>query len=248
MIPKRSTKPPESRACPGVSTPLILVVASSLVELQGHAKYEACADIPATSEFPTLRMSPQGEPFAVVCVGVGQVNAALNTYQAIQSLHPSLVVGIGTCGALRDELRVGDLLIAGSVVQYEVDLRRFGLKRGELPGAGGVPGGALATEFPSWSWDAGERLFTSCTLGTADRFLVANDRRGAEYLQDELALDAVDMESYAMVAAARKASVPVAILRTVSDTSHGARPRSYPTFLTESSERMFQGIMALIAR
>ncbi|PKL13125.1 MAG: hypothetical protein CVV52_07310 [Spirochaetae bacterium HGW-Spirochaetae-8] len=248
MTPERSTKPPDSRACTGVSTPFILVVASSLAELQGHAKYEMCADDRAAAASPFVRKTPQGEPFAVVCVGVGQVNAALNTYQAIQSLHPSLVVGIGTCGALQDDLRVGDLLIAGSVIQYEVDLRRFGLKRGELPGAGGVPSGALATDFPTWSWDAGERLFTSCTLGTADRFLVANDRRDAEYLQDELGLAAVDMESYAMVAAARKASVPVAILRTVSDTSRGARPRSYPAFLAESSERMFRGIMALIAR
>jgi adenosylhomocysteine nucleosidase len=224
-----------------------LVVASSLAELQGHAKYEAYADIPANSEFPIVRKTPQGEPFAVVCVGVGQVNAALHTYRAIQALRPALVVGVGTCGALRDELKVGDILIAGSVIQYEVDLRRFGLKRGELPGADGNPCGALATGFPAWTWDAGKRLFTSQTLGTADRFLVAEDRRGADHLQDELGLDAVDMESYAMVAAARKASVPVAILRTVSDTNRGARPRSYPAFLAEASKRMFTGIMALVA-
>ena len=227
---------------------MTLVVASSLAELQGHAKYEAYADIPATSEFPTVRMSPQGKPFAVVCVGVGQVNAALNTYQAIQALNPALVVGIGTCGALRDELKVGDILIAGSVVQYEVDLRRFGLKRGELPGADGIPNGALTTDFPVWSWAAGARLLTERTLGTADRFLLAVDRRDADYLHDELGLDAVDMESYAMVAAARTASVPVAILRTVSDTNRGGRPRSYQTFLTAASERMFAGVMALIDR
>jgi len=223
---------------------VILVVASSLAELQGHAKYEKCSGHCANSEFPIVRKTPQGEPFAVVCVGVGQVNAAIHTYRAIQALNPALVVGIGTCGALRDELKVGDILIAGLVVQYEVDLRRFGLKRGELPGADGNPCGALATDFPGWTWEAGNRLFTSQTLGTADRFLLAEDRRGADFLQDELGLDAVDMESYAMVAAARKASVPVAVIRTVSDTNRGARPRSYPTFLADASERMFAGIMA----
>jgi adenosylhomocysteine nucleosidase len=226
---------------------MILVVASSLAELQGHVKYGVYANPSATCAYSTVRLTPQGESFAVVCVGVGQVNAALNTYQAIQALNPSLVVGIGTCGALRDELMVGDILVAGKVVQYEVDLRRFGLKRGELPGADGISRGALPTDFPTWKWDAGKRLSTARTLGTADRFLVAADRRDAGYLQDELGLDAVDMESYAMVAAARKASVPVAILRTVSDTNRGARPRSYPAFLAEASERMFEGIMALVA-
>jgi adenosylhomocysteine nucleosidase len=228
---------------------MILVVASSQQELQGIYEYEPWLGTQDGLPKVEARSTPGGEPIVAVAVGVGKVQAALNTAQAIQIHRPSIVVGIGTCGAIRDDLCVGDILVASSVIQYDVDLRRFGLKRGELPSATGPALGILKTDlFPPTTIDGMERLFFQQTMGCADRFLVANERKVLSFISDELHVDAVDMESFAMVAAARQALVPVAIVKTVSDTNRGARARNYAAFLTESSIRALQVVMNLRER
>jgi nucleoside phosphorylase len=57
-------------------------------------------------------------------------------------------------------------------------------------------------------------------------------------MRDELHLDAVDMESYAMVAAARRAQVPVTIIRAVSDSWDAGRLKDLPAFLHNASQQI----------
>jgi adenosylhomocysteine nucleosidase len=203
---------------------MILVVASSPEELQGYGKAGPWAS----------------QEIVTVVVGVGKVQSALGTMQAIRHYQPTAVIGIGTCGAVRDNLRIGDMLIASSVVQYDIDLRPFKFKRGELPTPKGGVMGTLYTQLTAFSKPGQAcRLFTGQTLGTADRFLVAADRQQCTYLTDELHIDATDMESYAMLAAAQAAAVPCGIIRVVSDTTRGTRPQSYGNFLAETSLQIF---------
>jgi 5'-methylthioadenosine/S-adenosylhomocysteine nucleosidase len=226
---------------------MILVVASSQQELQGIQEYEPWLGTMEGLPKDELKCTPGGKPIVAVAVGVGRVQAALNTAQAIHTYKPSLVVGIGTCGAIRDDLCIGDILVASSVIQYDIDLRRFGLKRGELPSPTGAIFGVLETDlFPPRKINGLERLFFQQLIGCADRFLVAKERKELSFITDELHVDAVDMESFAMVAAARQALVPVAIVRTVSDTNRGARARNYATFIAESSIRTMQVVLDLL--
>jgi 5'-methylthioadenosine/S-adenosylhomocysteine nucleosidase len=226
---------------------MILVVASSQQELQGIQEYEPWHGSIECLSTDGLKCTPGGKPIVAVAVGVGKVQAALNTAHAIHAYKPSLVVGIGTCGAIRDDLCIGDILVASSVIQYDIDLRRFGLQRGELPSPTGSVFGVLETDLFSPTKIVGwERLFFKQLIGCADRFLVTKERKELSYIIDELHVDAVDMESFAMVAAARQALVPVAIVRTVSDTSRGARARNFAAFLAESSIRTMQVVMDLL--
>lgn len=196
---------------------MMLVVASSAKELQGIVESDRVKS---------------------VCVGVGKVQAAVETYSAILTYAPSFVIGIGSCGAIEDHLKVGDVVIPSKVVQYDIDLRRFGLSRGEVFTAEGKKTGWLATDrLPHRPFGIidGRRVWEDVYLGSADRFLSPNDRMSHHFLVDEMHLAAVDMESHAMVAAAKRAQVPVAIIRVVSDTWFGDRAKSLPNFLKEAS-------------
>ena len=234
---------------------MILLVASSPQELQGFDLLDPWREDGSPSpqgetqamDATVIRRTFFGASIVAVSVGVGKISSALGTYAAIQRWRPSHVIGIGTCGAVRDDLAIGDTLIASSVVQYDIDLRRFKLKRGETPAADGGTVGSLTTDL-SWipKEKRTERLFFDRIIGTADRFLVEEERMKSPYLIDELHIDAVDMESYAMLAAAKSAGVPCGIIRTVSDTTHGARPRSYGRFLAAASSRMVHLAILLV--
>ena len=53
-----------------------------------------------------------GHPVAVLTCGVGPVKAARRSSRALQHLQASAVVSVGTCGALVDDLGVGDVVTA----------------------------------------------------------------------------------------------------------------------------------------
>ena len=192
---------------------MILVVASSQAELSGFAHAPS-----------SIRP---------VVVGVGLVQAAVNTYAAIMEYAPSHVVGIGSCCALSEDYPLGSLVIPSEVVHYGVDLRRFGLARGEVYSPSGEHFGPLTVDrLPSGP------TTPACRLGSADRFSTSADRTHYRWMRDELHLDAVDMESYAMVAAAQRAQVPVTIIRAVSDSWDAGRLKNLPTFLKNASQEI----------
>ena len=207
---------------------MILVVASSNKELQGVSL----------------------KAFRTVSLGVGKVSAALGTYEAIVRYRPDHVVGIGSCGAISPGLAVGDLVVPSSLVQYDVDLRAFRLPRGHVFGAQGERLGVLEVDvLPYWPASGVTRfgnraVHQNSTLGTADHFSTPADRHLRPWMVDELHIDAVDMESYAIVAAARRAQVPVSIIRAVSDTWEGMRAEALADFLRDTAEDIGQ----LIAR
>jgi adenosylhomocysteine nucleosidase len=203
---------------------MIALVASSLDELQA-----ALAD-PLLAE-PAWRWA---------CTGVGQVNAAVQTSKLIAQTNATMLIGIGTCKAIDPSLAIGDVLLVGSCVQYDVDLRRFGLPRGFLPDAHKAATGVLTTawdclpaSFDRHSMSA--RVFEHAAVGTSDRFLLASDCAAMPFLTEELHVIAVDMESHAFAAAAQAFGIPWAIVRCVSDTAAGHRPRSYAKFLSQAS-------------
>lgn len=55
------------------------------------------------------------------------------------------------------------------------------------------------------------------------------------WVEEQLHVGAVDMESYAIASAAMADGIPVSVIRVVSDTWRGHRPRSYRAFLRSAA-------------
>jgi adenosylhomocysteine nucleosidase len=134
--------------------------------------------------------------------GVGKVRAATATTWAVLSHAPGLVLNVGTAGALRvGEMASGVVHEIGTVVQHDLDGRAIAALLGEDPSP------------PLRLSDA------PTVLATGDRFVASPTVR------DRLAEQAhlVDMEGYAVAAAAHRLGVPVRLAKTVSDDAgHGA--------------------------
>lgn len=188
------------------------------------------------SELPAGEQVPPH--FQVFLLGVGLVQAALNTTKIISTYRPERIICVGTCGAVRPDLHVGDIVIGSTAVHYGLDLRRFGLPRGATRDRLGLEIAALPLVQPLEDTDPhchGRTIHRGITIGSADRFLVASDRSEMPWIESELRVEAVDMESYAVASAAHAAAVPVSVIRVVSDTSTGKRPSSFGSFLSRSS-------------
>ena len=128
----------------------------------------------------------------VLVTGPGKVCAATALAGALAAHRPSSVINIGTAGALRSGL--DGIHEIGTVLQHDFDDEAIAALLGR-------------------SYGAAIELGAGLTLATGDRFVSGGD------LRDRLAerADLVDMEGYAVAAAARAAGVPVRLVKLVSD-------------------------------
>ena len=138
-------------------------------------------------------------------------------------------------------MEIVDLLFPNRVLQWDIDLERFGWPRGSLPSASGEIEGTLefsplSEEYSSYR---GRGVKHGVALGRGDHFLIRSEREKMGWLIAELNLWAVDMESYGVVKAAQAMGVEVTIGRFVSDDARGRRPKNFEKMIREASADLF---------
>ncbi|AGL17306.1 nucleosidase [Actinoplanes sp. N902-109] len=142
-----------------------------------------------------LEAEALGSELPVLLTGMGKVNAALSVAAALAGgSRPREIINLGTAGALRPGMSGTHTI--GTVLQHDLDSETLLKLTGEVTGPPlplGDPGGVV--------------------LATGDAFVADPATR------DRLAQHAhlVDMEGYAVAAAAHAARVPVRLVKHVSD-------------------------------
>lgn len=137
-----------------------------------------------------------------VMIGVGPVEAAINTTLALSACQPNLphlVVSLGSAGSRH--LEHCGVYQAVSVSYRDMDASALGFPRGVTPFLDLPPTLELAPLVPG---------LRPATLSTG-----ANVVSGIEY--DAVAEDMVDMETFAVLRACQAFGVPVLALRGISD-------------------------------
>lgn len=142
--------------------------------------------------------------FKPVFIGIGPVEAAINTTQTLSTLKnngtlPDLVVSLGSAGS--QKLVQTEVYQVSSVSWRDMDASALGVEKGvtpflDLPAILSMP--QLIANFPSASLSTG-----------------ANVVSGKAY--DAVEADMVDMETYAVLRACQTFSVPLFGLRGISD-------------------------------
>jgi adenosylhomocysteine nucleosidase len=124
-------------------------------------------------------------------IGIGRVNAALNTYKLIQKYKPDYVVEFGSCGNLKDH-KVGEVLEVGTVYDD-------------------FYGGPVSNHPPIEISDSNIKLFST------DTFF----EKGAQYsnhyskMVDECNI--IEMEGYSIAKVCSSENISLSLYKWVSD-------------------------------
>ncbi len=168
------------------------------MELHGDVR----PDLPLLVVALDLEAAQLGDRLPVLLTGVGKVRAAIAVSQLLATARPSVVVNIGTAGALRHgHDGVHEI---GTVIQHDFASEAIE----QITGVGFGP--------PI-------RLGTGLTLATGDQFVQGGPVRDALAQRADL----VDMEAYAVAAACRAAVVPVRVVKLASDDADEHALRSW---------------------
>ena len=74
-----------------------------------------------------------GTEITLAQCGIGKVNAAICTQMLVDRYAPEALIFSGVAGGLLPNMRVGDLIAASHLIQFDIDLTAFGRRHGELP-------------------------------------------------------------------------------------------------------------------
>jgi adenosylhomocysteine nucleosidase len=176
-----------------------------------------------------------GQPLVLVLCGIGKVAAAATTALLAARFGVSRIVFTGVAGGLHGDVRVGDLVLAGELLQHDMDARPL-FARHEVPLTGksrfavdaeltrqlGLAAEAVLRDpqaaFGAEAADLGvtaPRLHRGLVV-SGDQFIASAGASQAlrSALPDALA---VEMEGAALAQVCHDLDLPFAVLRSVSD-------------------------------
>lgn len=197
-----------------------------------------------------------GQDVVAVLSGIGKVAAATTATLLVERFGVQRIVFTGVAGGLGAHVRVGDVVLARSFLQHDMDASPI-FPRHEVPGYGRARFAAdealadalelacdrmlqaLPDRLPTATVQAfglnSPRLHQGLLL-SGDRFVSTTAESQA--LQRELpeAL-AVEMEGAAFAQVCHDFGVPLAVVRTISDRADDAAHVDFPRFLREVASR-----------
>ncbi len=205
----------------------------------------------------------QDQSCVFVLARIGKVAAAATTVTLIREFNVDAVVFVGVAGAVAPEVRVGDMVVAHSLLQHDLDASPI-FPRHEIPLLGcsriqadaGLSARLLqgAQDFLAQDFDQQVAPATRAAFGlsaprvhqgtiiSGDCFV--NDAAGVHALRDAVP-DAlcVEMEGAAVAQICHEYGVPFAVLRSISDRADGSADLDFNAFLHQVAQQYSAGVL-----
>ena len=173
-----------------------------------------------------------GLEVTVAVSGVGKVFAALCTQTMILRFSPDFIINTGVAGSLTSRLHCGDIAIATSVVQHDLDTTALGDPLGLVSGINKINFKCDAASVNTLKQIAAEQLSIECVCGviaSGDRFI--NSKKEKELIKRWFGAVACDMESGAIGQICFVNNIPFCIIRSISDSADSRSHMDYADFV-----------------
>ena len=189
----------------------------------------------------------------VLCLsGWGKVAAASTATTMINQFQVEQLIFIGLAGSLKEQLEIGDIVVADMLVQHDVDLSRLDgfahleapfYKKFRFPVKPGAQKLALeavkmfvfnlhAKRYPHISTEYNPKIHIGM-IGTGDQF-VASERGREKITHNFPEALCTEMEGAAIAQVASDYGVSCSVVRIISDKSDEAAHESFSKFLFDN--------------
>lgn len=170
------------------------------------------------------------EVVAVVC-GIGKVNAAVCTQILISEYKVDKIINVGVAGGIGKDIYPGDVVIADSLVQHDMDTSVFGDKIGQIP--------RLDTFDFKCDHELVEISKSACKeikdiksfvgrIVTGDQFVA--DLEKIQWLSKEFDAFACEMEGGSIAHVCYLNHIPFVVIRSISDNANNGAHMDFEKF------------------
>lgn len=168
----------------------------------------------------------------VVRSGIGKVNAAVCTQILIDDYRVDKVINVGVAGGIEKEIVPGDVVIADSLVQHDMDTSALGDKIGQIPRLGTYDFKCDKTLVMLAKEACNKSLQCNCYTGrivSGDQFIASEEK--IKWLQKEFNAIACEMEGASIAQVCYLNSIPFVIIRSISDNANNEAHMDYEKFV-----------------
>jgi len=175
---------------------------------------------------------------------VGKVNASIGTTLIQQKFNPNYLINTGVAGAMHNDLKVGDIVIANQLSYHDVDVTIFDYKFGQIPSMPEfyTPNSQITKNIntEAYSFNIIHGLITS-----GDSFISNNEQK--IFIKNKFTdVCAADMESCAIAQTCYQLHLPFAIIRSISDQANNTALESYESFMKIAANNSAQLTLDII--
>ena len=177
----------------------------------------------------------KSEVITAVC-GVGKVFAAVCTQTMILEYQPEFIINVGVAGGIAQCVKIGDIAVAGDVVQHDMDTSALGDPVGMISGIDEIyiPTDESITRSISLSIkEIGINTVTG-TIVSGDQFI--NNSEKKEYLRKAFSAVACEMEGAAIGHVCHINSVPFVVIRAISDVADDSSSMDFMKFVNTAAD------------
>jgi len=203
-------------------------------------------------EFYTGKL--EGKDVTVLRCGIGKVNAAIGCALLIRQFKPDCVINTGSAGGINPALTFGDAIISTGLIYHDVDVTAFNYAPGQIPKQPQIfpvdeklvkAAEKAVDELKTEKILPGSFVHRRGIIGSGDVFMheperIANVRRTFPDM------DAVEMEGAAIAHCCNIFSVPVLVIRALSDVAGTQSPVSFNEFLPVASKHSAHIVMRIV--
>jgi adenosylhomocysteine nucleosidase len=161
--------------------------------------------------------------------GIGKVNASMLATIMIIKFNVKAVCFSGVAGALDKRLKIGDVVIGEKMMQHDMDVTEFGLKKGEIPRMDTsefLSNGRLMEIVKEHKLPNNKTYIG--TIISGDQFVSSKDLK--ESLAKDFNAMCVDMESAAVAQVCHRLDKKCLIIRSISDSVTNDSTMEYSKF------------------
>ena len=178
-----------------------------------------------------------GRKTVLAACGIGKVFAALCAQTMILRYHPDYIIHTGVAGATGEDLPIGGIAVAQSLVQHDMDTSPLGDPKGLISGINIVNLPTEETLRAAFVKAATRLDYPVCCgiIASGDRFIATAQEKLA--IAKEFGAIACEMEGAAIAQVCYVNQTPLCVLRAISDSLSGDAAMEYPAFLALAAER-----------
>ena len=173
-----------------------------------------------------------GKDVVTAVCGIGKVAAAICAQTLIMVFSPSCIINTGVAGSLSAKLNIGDIVIADTLVQHDMDTTALGDAYGYILGLDivDIPTDSEICELLKKAAETGEK-YTVHTgkIASGDQFIANSERK--DFIAKTFGAIACEMEGAAIAQTCFSNGVKFSVLRAISDCADGSSHLDYSQFL-----------------
>ncbi len=189
----------------------------------------------------------EGQDLVMVVSGIGKVNAAICAQILIDDYHVTHLLNVGVAGGVKENLKPMDLIIATSLIQHDMDVRAFGLKRGEIPRMDTsvfLPDSHLNQLLLNAAKKYTKSEVHEGLIVSGDAFISSRDQ--IIDLMDTFDASACEMEGASIAHAAYLNGIPFAVIRAISDNANTGASMDYEKFKDLAAKNTVSMVLDLL--